>query len=147
MRSKNLFLNAEEEQKVVQAIQKAEQEASGEIRVHIQNRPEKGISTFETAQKVFFQSGMDQTQQRNGVLFYVGVIRRSFTILGDEGINKTVPTGFWYEIKDRVIQNFKAQKYCKGLIEGITMAGQALKTHFPYQKDDINELLDDISKD
>ncbi|XCI75655.1 MAG: TPM domain-containing protein [Flavobacteriales bacterium] len=146
MRLKNPFLNAEEEQRVVQAIQQAERDTSGEIRVHIQNRPKECISAFETTQKVFFQLGMDQTQQRNGVLFYVGVTRHSFTILGDEGINKTVTTGFWNEIKDRVIQNFKVQKYCQGLIEGITIAGQALKTYFPYQKDDINELPDDISK-
>jgi uncharacterized membrane protein len=31
------------------------------------------------------------------------------------------------------------------LIEGIGMAGSSLKQYFPYQKDDVNELPDDIS--
>jgi uncharacterized membrane protein len=33
----------------------------------------------------------------------------------------------------------------EGLIAGILMAGEQLKSHFPYQKDDVNELSDEIS--
>ena len=31
------------------------------------------------------------------------------------------------------------------LTAGITMAGEKLKEHFPYQSDDVNELSDEIS--
>jgi len=31
-------------------------------------------------------------------------------------------------------------------VDGITEAGRVLKTHFPYQEDDQNELDDSISK-
>lgn len=147
MRRKNSFLSAEEERELVQAIQQAEKQTSGEIRIHIHNRSEENIPMLDAAQKIFFQLGMDQTKKRNGILFYVAVNQRSLTILGDEGIDKIVPPRFWDEIKDRVIENFKAQKYAQGLIEGIAMAGETLKKHFPYEKDDINELQDDISKD
>ena len=40
---------------------------------------------------------------------------------------------------------FKENKFAEGLISGIKMAGEKLKAHFPYKKDDINELPDDIS--
>lgn len=33
------------------------------------------------------------------------------------------------------------------LVEGITKAGEQLKTHFPYQIDDIDELSNEISKE
>ncbi|XOD67838.1 MAG: TPM domain-containing protein [Flavobacteriales bacterium Tduv] len=147
MKSKKKFLSREEEQQVVQSIKQAERETSGEIRVHIRTQTEENISTLDMAQKAFSQLGIDQTKDRNGVLFYISVNQRNLTILGDKGINKSVPPEFWNEIKEKVIQKFKEQKYCQGLIEGIDTAGQALKKYFPYKKDDINELPDDISKD
>ena len=36
-------------------------------------------------------------------------------------------------------------KITEGLSKGIIMAGEQLKTHFPFQSDDVNELSDDIS--
>ena len=41
----------------------------------------------------------------------------------------------------------KKGKFTKGLVLGITRAGEALKIHFPYQEDDINELPNEISWD
>ena len=41
--------------------------------------------------------------------------------------------------------HFSEEKFADGLIEGIKMAGEQLKSHFPYQEDDVNELPDDIS--
>ena len=44
-------------------------------------------------------------------------------------------------------KNFKESKFTEGLSEGIIHAGKQLKTHFPYSKDDVNELSDEISFD
>jgi uncharacterized membrane protein len=41
--------------------------------------------------------------------------------------------------------HFKKGEFSKGLSVGIERAGEQLKKHFPVQKDDINELSDDIS--
>ena len=41
--------------------------------------------------------------------------------------------------------SFKEGEFAEGLINGILKSGEQLKAHFPYQKDDINELSDDIS--
>ena len=88
---------------------------------------------------------MHKTEKRNGVLFYLALENRQFAILGDAGINAVTPDDFWDEIKDVVINFFKEEKYAEGLSKGIKMAGEALKKHFPYQTDDVNELSDDIS--
>jgi uncharacterized membrane protein len=70
---------------------------------------------------------------------------KKFAILGDVGINVLVPEGFWDQIKDVMTRRFKEGDFAGGLSEGILMSGEQLKTHFPYQSDDVNELSDEIS--
>ena len=138
------FLSKAEEQEIVHAIVEAEKNTSGEIRVHIEEHTEK--SPLERAQEVFFELKMDETQDRNGVLFYVCVSDKKFAILGDKGINEAVESDFWDCTKDTVIANFKEGKFKKGLVEGILRAGERLKKNFPYQSDDTNELSNEISR-
>lgn len=138
------FLSKAEEQEIVQAIIEAEKNTSGEIRVHIEEHTEK--SPLERAQEVFFELKMDETQDRNGVLFYVCVSDKKFAILGDKGINEAVESDFWDCTKDIVIANFKEGNFKKGLVEGILRAGERLKKYFPYQSDDTNELSNEISR-
>ena len=138
------FLSKAEEQEIVQAILEAEKNTSGEIRVHIEEHTEK--SPLERAQEVFFELKMDETQDRNGVLFYVCVSDKKFAILGDKGINEAVESDFWDCTKDTVIANFKEGNFKKGLVEGILRAGERLKKYFPFQSDDTNELSNEISR-
>jgi len=138
------FLNTTEEQEVIEAIQFAEQNTSGEIRVHIEKGSEK--DAFSRAKEVFGMLEMDQTELRNGVLIYVAIEDRTFAICGDKGINEVVSPNFWDTTKDIMQSHFKKGEFKQGLIEGIIKAGDQLKTYFPYQKGDINELSDDISK-
>ena len=138
------FLTKAEEQEIVDAIVIAEKNTSGEIRVHIEEHTEK--SPLERAQEVFFELKMDETQDRNGVLFYICVSDKKFAIIGDKGINEAVEADFWDCTKDVVIANFKEGNYKKGLVEGILRAGERLKQYFPYQSDDTNELSNEISR-
>lgn len=138
------FLSPAEEQAIVQAIALAEKNTSGEIRVHIENHSE--TPPIARAQEVFNFLKMYQTEARNGVLFYVGVTDKTFAIIGDIGIDDVVETDFWDSTKDLVIEKFKEKKHKEGLVNGIIRAGERLKTFFPYESDDINELSNEISK-
>lgn len=138
------FLTPEEERAIVEAISQAEQNTSGEIRVHIENHTEK--PPLERAQEVFHSLGMDKTATRNGVLFYVGVSDHTFAIIGDEGIDKAVEIDFWDCTKDLVISHFKNKQFKDGLVAGILRAGERLQQYFPFQDDDANELSNEISK-
>lgn len=130
---------------IVQAIQEAERNTSGEIRVHIEDTCDGNV--LDRATQVFAYLHMHQTKLRNGVLFYVAMKSHKFAVLGDGGINAVVPKNFWQEINQVVIADFKEGKYAQGLSKGIKMAGEQLKNYFPYAGDhkDINELSDDIS--
>lgn len=138
------FLSKEEETAIVEAIQQAEKNTSGEIRVHIEAHTDE--DHFEHALKVFQQLEMHQTELRNGVLIYIAVEDHKFVILGDEGINNVVANDFWDKTKDIMQGHFRKGDFKTGIVEGILQAGKELKAHFPYQDDDENELSNEISK-
>ncbi|MDX2195872.1 MAG: TPM domain-containing protein [Cytophagales bacterium] len=129
---------------IISAIKKAELNTGGEVRVHIENHC-KLPNVLDRASEVFAILKMHKTKLRNGVLFYLALKDHKFAILGDAGINKVVPPDFWDKIKDHCIAMFKEGKYTEGLSDGILMAGEQLKIHFPYMSDDVNELSDEIS--
>ena len=89
---------------------------------------------------------MFETKQKNAVLIYVAVEDHQFVIYGDEGINKVVPTNFWDTTKDVMQNHFKKGAFKKGIVGGILKAGEELKTHFPWQTNDVDELSNEISK-
>ena len=140
--AKSLF-SAEQIQQITDAIKEAELNTSGEVRVHIEQKCKGDV--LDRAATVFETLKMHKTEERNGVLFYLAVKDHKFAILGDAGINQKTGDQFWSEIKDKMQENFKAGSFTEGLTEGIKMAGLKLKTHFPYQSDDKNELSDEIS--
>ncbi|VAV83850.1 FIG014338: Hypothetical protein [hydrothermal vent metagenome] len=138
------FLTKEEEQKIVEAIRKAEKSTSGEIRVHLESDLKEDC--LEHAKEVFHFLQMDETKDKNGVLFYIAVNVKKFAIIGDSGIDKVVPDDFWESVKNTVTSEFTKGNKANGLVLGILETGEKLKQFFPFQKDDKNELLDEISK-
>ncbi len=137
------FFTKEEQEKILNAILNAEMDTSGEIRVHIETTLKGDV--LDRAAFLFNKLKMDRTELRNGVLFYLAVKSRKFAIIGDVGINKEVPENFWHDIKEKMAEYFKQNKFTEGLVYGITETGKHLKKHFPHHLDDINELPDDIS--
>ena len=137
------FFSQQEKDDIRQSIEQAELNTSGEIRVHIEDECDEDV--LDRAAFIFGKLKMDKTEQRNGVLFYLALASKKFAILGDKGINAVVPEDFWDKIKDEMGEHFQQGEFAKGLATGIEKAGQSLKSHFPYQKDDVNELPDDIS--
>jgi uncharacterized membrane protein len=139
------FFTKEQQNLILAAVKEAEKATSGEIRVHIETYCPEDV--LDRAAWVFKKLKMDNTVQRNGVLFYLAVEDKKFAIIGDAGINSKVPVDFWDNIKVLLQKNFKESRFTEGLSEGIMLAGQQLKIHFPCKTDDKNELSDEISFD
>lgn len=145
MAAKDLF-STEQQQRIIAAIRQAELATSGEIRVHVETSCSVADPVARAIQ-VFATLGMHQTQEQNGVLFYLATGDRKFAIVGDKAIDQRVPTDFWDSTKNLLRQHFAANDYVEGICQGIALAGQQLKQFFPRALDDINELPDDISFD
>lgn len=125
------------------AIAAAELNTSGEIRVHIDKVCKK--DPIERAIEMFAKLGMHKTELKNGVLFYVSLEDHKLAIIGDKGINEAVSADFWDSIRDELVDHFKKDLYTEGLVIGIYRAGEQLKTAFPFQSDDKNELSNEVS--
>jgi uncharacterized membrane protein len=139
------FFTKEQQAQILESVKEAEKDTSGEIRVHIETSFEGDV--LDRASWIFNKLGMHKTSEHNGVLFYLAVNNRKFAIIGDAGINSKVPAGFWDKISEHLMNRFRESKFTEGLSEGIILAGKQLQTHFPFRKDDINELSDEISFD
>ncbi|MBL4710707.1 MAG: TPM domain-containing protein [Flavobacteriales bacterium] len=140
--AKDIFTETEQ-QLVRDAIQDAELNTSGEVKIHIERKC-KG-ETMDRASFVFEQLEMHKTKLRNSVLIYLAIEDREFAILGDTGINQKLPEDFWNSTSLLMLEYFKKGDFVGGLVAGAKEAGQQLKAHFPYRKGNINELSDDIS--
>lgn len=141
--SARTFLSVPEQEVIKKAILNAENDTSGEIRVHIESECKGDV--LDRAAFLFKALGLDKTELKNGVLFYLAANSKQFAILGDYGINKEVPDEFWENIKNVMSQHFKDGEFAIGLSKGITEAGSKLKKHFPHHLEDMDELSDEIS--
>ncbi|MCI4670170.1 MAG: TPM domain-containing protein [Bacteroidia bacterium] len=137
------FFSKEEDRDIVEAIQKAEKQTSGEIRIHLESRAKMEVE--KRAWKVFHQLEMHKTALRNGVLIYMAIKDHKFAIIGDEGINKLVGEGFWEDTAKILSKAFKEEAFVKGLTDAVLSIGEKLKEHFPYEENDENELPNEIS--
>jgi len=68
-------------------------------------------------------------------------------ILGDEGIHRVVPENYWEDVKEEMQKQFREGRICEGVCLGVRQIGEKLKTYFPVEKDDRNELPDTISEE
>lgn len=138
------FLSSDDELAIVQAIQEAEKKTSGEVRVHIEKKcPKK--DPIKRAINLFQKLRMHKTDLRNGVIVYVATEDHLLAIWGDEGIHVKVGQEFWENTLITLQKDFKTNQIKNGLTKALLDIGEKLQQHFPYQKDDKNELDDSIS--
>lgn len=137
------LLSSEEQERVVQAINLAENMTSGEIRIVVENTVGED-DVMKKATRYFDELEMYNTLSRNGVLIYLAIADHQFAIIGDKGIDNKVEPDFWECTKNEMLTFFRQGDYAGGLVAGIRQAGNRLKDYFPRQEDDINELPNDI---
>ena len=132
-----------EELRIENAIAQAELQTSGEIRVHIDNKCKENV--LDRAAFLFEELEMHQTELRNGVLIYLAIQDKKLAIIGDAGINSKVQKDFWNEIKTQMIHDCREERFVDAIVSAVLSTGEQLTSHFPYQKDDQNELPNQIS--
>jgi uncharacterized membrane protein len=137
------FFSPEEEKMIIRSIKDAEDLTSGEIRVHLASScPSDPV---QEAQQVFIRLKMQATRERNGMLIWIAPHQKKLAIIGDKGIHEKVGGEFWEMEKDLLLHHFKNGTYAEGLCIVIKELGLKLKTFFPANGKNDNELTDEIS--
>ncbi len=129
--------------RIVEAIRAAEKRTSGEIRIYVESRC-RFVDPVDRASEVFFGLKMENTEDRNGVLIYIAMKDHQLAVFGDQGIHERVGTSFWNDEVRMMLSAFSTENFVEGAISIINDIGEALLHHFPYEKEDRNELPDNI---
>ncbi|WP_294276864.1 TPM domain-containing protein [uncultured Chryseobacterium sp.] len=137
------FLTHQQIASLVEAIQSAEEHSTGEIRVHIDSNTE--ARDAETAFEVFRRLCMNNTADRNAVLFHVNFEKKYLTIIGDIGIHEKVKQSYWNQLHDYITGEFAKGNYYKALESAILKTGLELKRHFPVTGENPNQLSNEIT--
>jgi uncharacterized membrane protein len=141
---KKPFFPDEETRRIVKAIHQAEQQTSGEVRVYVESHC-SWVDAIDRAAEIFFSLKMENTEQRNAVLVYVAVKDRQLAVFGDEGIHTRVGDEYWNKVVAEMLASFNRDNYGEGISNCVIQIGEALKTHFPFNREtDKNELPDEI---
>lgn len=140
---KKEFFTAGQQKLMVEAIQEAEKNTSGEVRVFVESKCNY-VDPVDRAKEIFFSLKMDQTKDRNAVLFYLAMEDKQLALFADEGIYQRLGAQYWNDEVRKIVGSFKKNNHIQGICTVISDIGVALQTEFPYQSDDKNELPDEI---
>ena len=139
------FIPSEGQRRIAAAITAAERHTTGEICVHVTPRCRGNV--VKRATRTFDRLHLYTTKRRNAVLIFIAYEDRKFAILGDTAINDAVPQGFWDGEVEELGRYLKAGRPVDGLCDIIARIGERLSEFFPGERDDENELSNEVSFD
>jgi uncharacterized membrane protein len=115
--------------RIVEALRKAEERTSAEIRVLVARH--RAADPLAAAQRHFNRLGMRDTPERSAVLIFVAPRSRTFAVIGDQGVHEKCGDLFWKELAKAMGAEFKRGDFTAALLHGIERAGALLAGHFP----------------
>ena len=139
------FIPNEGQRRIADAITAAERHTTGEICVHVTPRYRGNV--MKRAVKTFNRLHLYTTKRRNAVLIFIAYEDRKLAILGDTAIHEAVPEGFWDGEVEELTNYLKAGRPVDGLCAIIARMGERLSEYFPGERDDENELSNEVTFD
>ncbi|HXC39587.1 MAG TPA: TPM domain-containing protein [Burkholderiales bacterium] len=133
--------------RIESAIADQEQRHAGEVRFAVEGglspaRVLAGMTPRQRAEELFAQLRVWDTEHNNGVLIYLLLADHAVEVVADRGIHAKVGDAAWQEICDAMQPLLKDGRYEKGVLTGLSLAGQLLERHFPTAGGRGNELPD-----
>jgi putative membrane protein len=92
------------------------------------------------AVRQFFAHGLQDTEDRTGVLIYISAAERHVEIVADAGIDAKVAPGTWDQVIATLVPAIKDGRIGDGLVAAIAQCGAILAQHFPATAKNPDEL-------
>lgn len=115
------------------AIREIEAQTTGEIRVHVCRRlwdPDP----YARALALFSVLNMHRTTSRNGILFYVNLLKRRFAVVSDVGAHDALGDAYWQDLARLMREDFLSTHYENALTMAVRTVGASLIKHFPSDR-------------
>jgi putative membrane protein len=90
---------------------------------------------------MFYEAGIANTKDENGLLVYVSLLEEQIEIIADRGILKAMPPLPW-NTELHELKGLARQCDPDKLIQSLRKLGTLLATHLPATGDNPNELVD-----
>lgn len=113
---------------------------SDRLKYFFLNRKQVAKEVEKGALAAFYHERLHQTKDFNGILLYISVMERVVWILADTNINAKINQKEWDSIIADLTSGIKAGNPAESICEAVRRIGHILHCHFPYQKDDKDEL-------
>ncbi|HUP47815.1 MAG TPA: TPM domain-containing protein [Thermoanaerobaculia bacterium] len=110
-------------------IAAAEQATTAQLRVALVGPSWLGIR--RKARKLFERHGMAATTERNAVLLVADLRSHEVVVYGDEGVSSRVGQEFWDQVRDAMVEDFKAGRPAQAFSTGVRLLGEKLSELFP----------------
>lgn len=114
------------------------------IKYFLVSKKDRERTSFQLANKVFFEKNLHKTRDKTGILIFVSLFEKNVIVLGDEGINSKIDKTDWETVVDYIKAGIKSGKLIDGLKEGINSCKSLLEKFFPIKEDDTNELSNEL---
>lgn len=92
----------------------------------------------------FYQSQMDATIAKTGVLIFVSVRERRAVVLADKTISTRVDPNVWNQVVESLTTTAHRSSMTEGIIAAVERVGELLSEQFPRGPHDVNELPDKL---
>lgn len=96
------------------------------------------------AWEAFARLRMSRTAGGTGILLYLSLFERMVCVVGDEPIAQKLDQKAWDEVRDTLVAGLRGKRAADALCQAIARSGELLKTHFPVQPGDANELANEL---
>jgi putative membrane protein len=110
------------------------------LRYRIVPRRAKHDRAHAMAMQQFFAHGLQQTENRTGVLIFASLAERYAEIVADAGIAAKVPKAVWDRAVAALIDGMRRDRADEGFVAAIEQCGAVLAEHFPPGALDRDEL-------
>jgi uncharacterized membrane protein len=125
-------LKVESSSPILKAIQDAEAGTTGEIRVHLSQRPYER-DPYQRALKIFEDYEMFRTQNRNAILIYVNLRKHQFAFVGDRGLHSVIDASTWRTLALELSDNLRSTHSERAIALTIESLGKILMKFFPQE--------------